>query len=223
MVRKATMTLGRALQTAFIAVAAFAVYSFVAAAKDGENRRVCASLCHLKPAYAARNRTAPDFELASLDGGKIRLSDYRGKTVVLNFWTKNCRPCLEEMPSLAQLASSLRGRSDVVVLAVSTDETVEDARSTLRSVLGTDAPFATVVDPESAVVAGKFGTKLYPETWIVDGKGIIRARFDGGRDWMSPLVHDLIDQLRHPLPCAVHIESGGPVPASPMTCDDVAG
>ena len=143
--------------------------------------------------------------------------------MILNFWTKNCRPCLEEMPSLAQLATSLRGRKDVVVLTISTDESAEDARSTLRSVLGADPTFVTVIDSESSVVSGKYGTKLYPETWVIDSKGVIRARFDGGRDWMSPLVHDLVDQLRHPLACAVSIDTGRTQPDSPTTCDDIAG
>src|SRR5882672_6172552 len=137
-------------QAAFVLIAAVAVYSFVAAARDGERRRVCAPLCHLRPNYAARNRTAPDFELPSLRQGKIRLSSYRGKTVLLNFWTKNCRPCLEEMPSLADLASSLKEDPAVVILTVSTDESLEDVRSTLTSVLGTEPAFVTAVDPEGA-------------------------------------------------------------------------
>jgi len=109
------------------------------------------------------------------------------------------------------------------VLTISTDESAEDARSTLRSVLGSDPAFVTVVDPDSSVVSGKYGTKLYPETWVVDGKGVIRARFDGGRDWMSPLMHDLVDQLRSPLSCSVRIDDGRTEPDSPISCDDIAG
>ena len=113
-------------QLGFIALAAAAVYSFVATARDSERRRVCNALCHLQPNYSARNRTAPDFELPSLQSGKVKLSNYRGKTVILNFWTKNCRPCLEEMPSLADLASSLKDDPSVAVVTVSTDETVDE-------------------------------------------------------------------------------------------------
>ena len=96
------MHFSQVAQLGVIIFAAMGVYGFVAAARDGEVRRDCSALCALKPAYAARNRTAPDFELPALSGGKRRLSSYRGKSVILNFWTKNCRPCLEEMPSLAK-------------------------------------------------------------------------------------------------------------------------
>src|SRR5690242_15539160 len=121
------------VQAAFIIVAAVAVYSFVTAARDGERRRLCAPICHLHPNYAARNRKAPDFELPAIGPRgetKLRLSDYRGKVVVLNFWTKNCRPCLEEMPSLAQLAASLAKDPDVAVITVSTDDSLDDVRGT---------------------------------------------------------------------------------------------
>lgn len=202
------MQLSRLAQTLFILVASFAMYSFVAAARDGERRRLCTPLCHLRPDYAGSNRTAPDFELPSVGGGTLRLSSHRGKVVVLNFWTKSCRPCLEEMPSFADLARSLKSRSDVVVLAVSTDDTPEDVQGTLRSVLGGDAPFQTGVDPDAAVVGKRYGTRLYPETWLIDTKGVIRARFDGPRDWSSPLVHDLISRLKEPLSCGAEFDRG---------------
>lgn len=197
-------------QIGVVIFAAVGVYGFVAAARDGEERRDCSALCALKPAYAARNRTAPDFELPSLSGGKRRLSDYRGKTVILNFWTKNCRPCLEEMPSLANLARSLREHPKVVLLTVSTDDSLEDARDTLKSVLGGDAPFEVMLDSDSKVVGGLYGTKLYPETWFIDPKGVIRARFDGARDWASALSVDLAESLATPSPfsCNVQFEKG---------------
>ena len=88
-------------QLAFTLVAAAGVYSFLSSARDGERRRLCTPACALRPHYANDNRTAPDFELPTLDGSTKKLSDFRGKVVVLNFWTKSCRPCLEEMPALA--------------------------------------------------------------------------------------------------------------------------
>jgi peroxiredoxin len=217
------MSLARLAQTIVIVVAAIAVYSFVAAAKDGELRRRCAALCHLSPEYAAKNRLAPDFELPSIDGSKVRLSDFRGKTVVLNFWTKNCRPCLEEMPSLGELAGILRGRKDVVVLTVSTDETAEDVRDTLKSVLSDKAPFVTVVDAESKVVSGMYGTKLYPETWLIDPRGVIRARFDGPRDWSSALGLELIDNLGSPATCPIEFSESGPVGSGASICEAITG
>src|SRR4029079_13453119 len=96
------------IQMAFIVLAGIAVYAFVSMAREAETRRACVPACAMHPNYAGRNRSAPDFELEDVNGGKVPLSDYRGKTVVLNFWTTTCQPCLEEMPSLAELAKVLK-------------------------------------------------------------------------------------------------------------------
>jgi thiol-disulfide isomerase/thioredoxin len=208
-------------QIGFIAFACAGVYGFVTAARDGETRRACSALCAMRPSYAGRNRLAPDFELASLGGGKVRLSQFRGKTVIINFWTKTCRPCLEEMPSLASLGKALSGNDKVVLMTISTDETLEDARATLQSVLTGAPPFLVLLDPESKVVADTYGTKLYPETWFIDPNGVIRARFDGGRDWGNALTVDLAESLAGPIPCEASFLGGQPTEATKGVCADL--
>jgi peroxiredoxin len=201
----------KVVELVFIGCAALGVYGFVSAAKDGETRRSCTSLCALRPEYAARNRLAPDFELPSITGGKVKLSSYRGKTVILNFWTKTCRPCLEEMPSIADLAKALKAHPNVALVTVTTDESAADARDTLRSVLGGgEAPFPVLIDAEATVVRDTYGTKLFPETWFIDQQGVIRARFDGGRSWATPLTIDLAESFGNPLACDVSFEGGKP-------------
>jgi peroxiredoxin len=208
-------------QLAFIVLAGIAVFAFVSMARDAEGRRACVPVCAMRPSYAARNRLAPDFELPSVDGAKVRLSQFRGKTIVLNFWTTTCQPCLEEMPSLADLARVLKGRSDVAVLTVSTDATKEIAMSALQTLLReSKPPFPVLFDPESTVVRDKFGTTLYPETWIIDPKGVIRARFDGARDWSNAMVLDLIESFERPVACGVEFESGRPSGADAAICDE---
>jgi len=203
------MAFARLVELAFIGCAALGVYGFVTAAKDGETRRSCTSLCALQPAYAANNRLAPDFELPSINGGKVRLSSYRGKVVILNFWTKTCRPCLEEMPSIAALAKALKAHPDVALVTITTDEDAKDARDTLKSVLGGgEPPFEVLIDSESSVVRDKYGTKLFPETWFIDQRGVIRARFDGGRSWASPMIIDLAQSLSNPIQCRVAFDGG---------------
>ncbi len=158
----------------------------------------------MHPDYAARNRLAPDFELPKLGGGTAKLSSYRGKVVVLNFWTKTCRPCLEEMPAIAALGKALAPHSDMALLTISTDDDLQDARETLKSVLGgAEPPFVVMIDPDSKVVAEKFGTKLYPETWLIDRNGVIRARIDGGREWNAALTLDLARSFDDPIQCGV--------------------
>ncbi|HEX3854451.1 MAG TPA: TlpA disulfide reductase family protein [Polyangiaceae bacterium] len=198
------MLFAKIAQFTCIGLAAAGVYSFVSSARDGETRRACTPLCAMHPDYAARNRTAPDFELPKLGGGTAKLSSYRGKIVILNFWTKTCRPCLEEMPAIASLGKALAPHDDMVLLTISTDDTLDDARETLKSVLGgAEPPFVVMIDPDSKVVAEKFGTKLYPETWFIDRSGVIRARVDGGRDWNAALTIDLARSFDDPIQCGV--------------------
>jgi thiol-disulfide isomerase/thioredoxin len=213
------------LQIVVIVLAAFGVYSFVTTVKDGEARRACSALCALKPNYAARNRQAPDFELPSMrDGRKKKLSDYRGKVVILNFWTKTCRPCLEEMPSLVSLGKALLRHPEVVLLTVTTDESAADARETLKAVLGnsSEPPFEVLIDSEASVVRDLYGTKLFPETWYIDERGVIRARFDGPREWDSALPVDAALSLSSPLPCEVTYSGGIPSGEHKGFCEELA-
>ena len=208
-------------QIGFIVVAALIVYAFVATAKDGESRRACTPLCTMRPDYADRNRLAPDFELPNLKGKKVKLSDYRGKVVVLNFWTKTCRPCLEELPSLADLARVLEREPNMELLTICTDDTVKEAEETLASVLGQPPPFEVLMDPDSKVVAEKYGTELYPETWFIDPSGVIRARIDGQRDWATALTIDLGRSLMGPVACDVSLKQGSLSGAHADLCEDL--
>jgi peroxiredoxin len=196
------------IQLAFAALAAIAVYAFVSMARDAEARRACIPVCAMRPNYAGRNRLAPDFELTDVNGGKLRLSQFRGKAVVLNFWTTTCQPCLEEMPSLAELAKILSKRKDSVLITVSTDQTQELALTALKTALREKPPFPVLMDPEADIVREKYGTRLFPETWIIDPDGVIRARFDGARDWSNAMVLDLLDSFERPAACDIEFEAG---------------
>jgi thiol-disulfide isomerase/thioredoxin len=203
-------------------LAGFAAYGFFATAQDGETRRACTALCALRPDYSARNRMVPDFELPDLDGKKVSFSSFRGRTVILNFWTKTCRPCLEEMPSLASLAKAVKPFKNLAFVTITTDESAADARDTLKSVLGgAEIPFIVLVDSESSVVRDKFGTKLFPETWFIDPKGVIRVRFDGPRDWEGPLPLDLAQSLTSPIPCEVQYAAGEARGAHASLCGNI--
>ncbi len=207
-------------QLLFILAAALAVYGFVVAARNDQQRSSCTALCALRPAYAGRNRKAPDFELPDMNGRPVRLSSLRGKTVFLNFWTKTCKPCLEEMPALAELARVARGHKDLVVLTVSTDEGPDAVRDTLQVALGGDPPFPVLFDPESSVVLDRYGTRLFPETWIIDPDGIIRARFDGARDWSDALAVDIGEMVSRPGGCPVEFLKGAPRGNFAAICGD---
>jgi peroxiredoxin len=202
--------LAQAAQLVFAVVAATGVFSFVRTAQDAELRRTCTTLCEVRPQYAAMNRLAPDFELPRLGGGNQRLSDYAGKSVVMNFWTKSCKPCLEELPSLARLAITLKARKSAVFVSVCTDDTADEIKKTLAEVLPEGVPFDVLLDPEAKVVTGMYGTKLYPETWFIDPEGVIRARIDGARDYSMPLFVNLIEGLTARPRCDIEFSRGQP-------------
>jgi peroxiredoxin len=210
-------------QIGFVVLASLFVYGFVAVSKEGETRRVCSAPCFLHPDYMAADRRAPPFSLKDLQGATVTLDSLRGKVVVLNFWSKTCGPCLEEMPELAELTKILRDRSDVVVLAVSVDDGPDEVKPTLQTVLREAPPFGVLFDPDSTVVGGRYGTQLFPETWFIDKRGVIRARFDGAREWTNPLVVNFIDALRAGDFCDVKIEGRTLAGKAAAICDDMTG
>jgi len=144
------------------------------------------------PHYLGASLLAPDFSLPKQGGGEWRLSDQRGKVVVMNFWTVTCRPCIQEMPTIELLAEIIEGWGDVEVVAVSTDRSWEEA----ETIIPRTSRITSLLDAERKVVTGQFGTKLFPETWIIDADGIVRFRFDGALDWSDPVALDLIRAYR---------------------------
>lgn len=141
--------------------------------------------------YAGNELLAPDFELPDHRGRPWRLSAHRGKVLILNFWSITCPPCVREMPTLVQLARRLREEGvDAQVVAVSTDAGWE----AVRQLFPEEPPLTVLFDPERKVVTERFGTRLLPETWIVDRRGVIRFRYDGALDWSSPVVRELIER-----------------------------
>lgn len=214
-----------AVYVAFVLAASVMVYSFVTVAREGETRRRCSALCMLRPDYAGAARKAPDFKLKDYEGKDVTLSSYSGKVVIMNFWMQSCEPCLQEMPEIGTLTKILADRKDVAVLAVSIDDGPAAVKDTLKTIFKTDKPpFTVLFDPSGDdVVYGKYGTNKFPETWIIDKHGVIRARFDGAKEWSGSAVVELVDQLRNDSYCPVEISDGRTSGEAARLCDDPAG
>lgn len=215
--------LGPVAHMAFVIVAAIGVYAFVSVAKEGEARRRCSATCLLRPNYAGYERKAPSFTLKDTRGHDVSLDSYRGKVVVMNFWTKTCGPCMEEMPEVADLARILKPMQDVAVITVSTDETAKDATDALKMVLREEPPFPVLMDPDAKTIGAKYGTSLYPETWIIDKQGVIRARFDGAREWSNAAVVQYVDQVRGGGYCELQAREGKFVGKEAAICETISG
>jgi peroxiredoxin len=205
-------------QLIVVVIAASLVFGYVTIAREGEVRRVCAPTCILQPEYHANlsskedvskaPRMAPDFRLKDMLGKDVTLSQFRGNVVVMNFWMKSCAPCIEEFPEFVEMAEMLASRTNVVVLSVSVDEGPADIQDTLKAVLKTPPPFPILFDPDTKIVRGEYGTSQFPETWIIDAEGRIRARFDGIRKWSTGAVIEYIDQVRNGEFCPLEIKFG---------------
>lgn len=144
------------------------------------------------PHYLGDTLRAPDFALRDRSGRQFRLSEHRGRVVVLNFWSITCPPCLEEMPSIETLAQIAGRWGDVDVVTVSTDDSWDE----VAPLIARDARATYLLDPTDEVVSGRFGTRMYPETWIIDREGIVRFRYDGARDWSDPVMLGVIESFR---------------------------
>ena len=117
---------------------------------------------------------APNFEWTGPGGQLVRLSDYRGKTVVINFWATWCQPCRQEMPTLQRVATT---EPDVVFLEVDLQESGDKVMSFLEQ-LGLDR-LQPVLDINGETTR-RFGVLSLPSTFFVDKNGVIRHLELGG-------------------------------------------
>jgi len=145
--------------------------------------------CSRKQQPALQGNPAPDFTLKDLAGTSIKLSDLRGKVVVLNFWATWCPPCREEIPSMMRLNSAMAGK-DFRMLAISIDEGGKDAVEGFFRKSGMSLP--ALLDTDQAV-GKRYGLTGVPETFVIDKKGVILKKVVGAMDWSSPAVIEYLD------------------------------
>jgi len=139
-------------------------------------------------------KTADDFALM-IDGKPQRLSDYRGKVVVLNFWASWCPPCLEEAPALNRLQRHIEPLGGTI-LGVSIDEDPAAYEKFLKD-FGIVFPTwrdPNVQDNKSKIELG-YGTSLIPETYVIDRHGKIARKLVSAQQWDSPEMLAYFDAI----------------------------
>jgi cytochrome c biogenesis protein CcmG/thiol:disulfide interchange protein DsbE len=139
---------------------------------------------------AAMLSAAPDFALKTLDGRTVRLGDYRGKVVLVNFWATWCAGCRIEMPRLAKEYAQNRSKG-LEIVGISMDDAGEDvvARFVRLNRIG-----YAIARGNAAVAAAYGGVRLLPQTFVVGRDGRIVTRIEG-----TPDERELHDTIRRAL------------------------
>lgn len=118
------------------------------------------------------DKPAPGFTLPALDGsGEKTLADLKGRTLLVNYWASWCPPCLQEHPTLLSLA-----QSGVTIIGIAYKDSPEDSRRWLAQHGNPFAWVASDLDGRAGLDWGVYGA---PETYLLDGKGIIRHKLVG--------------------------------------------
>lgn len=131
---------------------------------------------------------APDFDLPDLAGVTHRLSDFRGRVVLVSFWAVWCAPCRRELPALAALRGKLEG-TRIALLAVNLGDSPERIAAFLANHPAPGLPVLL----GNKTIANAWHVQALPVAYALDGDGILRLGALGERDWSSP---DVERQLR---------------------------
>jgi len=151
---------------------------------------VAAILATALPCAAIRlNTPAPDFTLKDLQGGRQTLSAYKGKLVLLNFWSTTCPPCVQELPSLNDLHKEQK-QAGLVVLGIALDPTEKPVRELVGKLR---LEFPVMLDSNKDVYFDSYGLFGQPVSVIVDRNGLVREKIIGAVDWNSPQIRAKIN------------------------------
>jgi len=115
----------------------------------------------------------PDFSLTDLQGKEMRISQFRGKPVILNFWTVDCAPCKLEMPLFQKLVEATKGEIEVVAVNMG------DSRKDVEEYVNANGFTFTILLDEDGRVSDLFNVMAFPVTYIIDQDGIIQNHHTG--------------------------------------------
>jgi thiol-disulfide isomerase/thioredoxin len=156
-----------------------------------------AALFVLSPAAAApillkEPKPLPDLAFETLAGSPARLSDLKGKVVVLNFWATWCAPCREEMPSLDRLQAAF-DPNEVVVVALAVERSAPERIKAFLDEVGVNR--LAVYRDATAATSRAVGVPGLPATLLVDREGREVGRVLGIAEWDGPIAIDAVKTL----------------------------
>ena len=136
------------------------------------------------------DKQAPDFQLKKLDGTVLKLSDLKGRVVVLDFWATWCGPCVASLPKITELGEEYKS-AEVDVIAVNIEQTAAEVQSFLdRAKIS-----PTVVLDSDGAVARAYQAQAIPQTVIIDRDGKIKSVIVGGGGATETKIRDSLDGM----------------------------
>ncbi len=137
----------------------------------------------------------PDFTLNRMDGSPLKLSDLKGKLVIVNFWASWCNPCVEEFPSMMKLIDQFKG--EIVIVAVTSEDQKSDIEAFMKAFALPKPNFEVVWDQDKSVMQ-KFGVEKVPESFIVGRDMKLLRKVTGVEDWSSRDAVEFFKELLAP-------------------------
>jgi thiol-disulfide isomerase/thioredoxin len=133
-----------------------------------------------------------DFEAPDLFGQKIKLHDFLGRIVILNFWASWCGPCVQEFPSLINLAKKV---PQVEIVAISSDHDRASLNAFLKAFKMPEHNFSILLDPNRKI-SELYGTEILPESFVFSKSGQFVRKIIGAEKWDQPdAIQFFKDQL----------------------------
>ncbi|MHB1134633.1 MAG: TlpA family protein disulfide reductase [Chloroflexota bacterium] len=130
-----------------------------------------------QPAPPKVGESAPDIAFATLDGRALKLSEFRGQVVLLNFWATTCPPCRAEMPDLEAVYKEVKDRGGIVI-GIDQRESPDTVQ---RFVDELKMTFPVTIDSTGAIF-GRYGVQFIPTSFVVDKQGVVRFMKVGQMD-----------------------------------------
>ena len=136
--------------------------------------------------------TPPDFELSTLSGDIIKLTDYKGKKVILNFWASWCGPCKAEMPHMQNYYAKNKDSANVEIIAVNMTTEERGLASIEKFVNAYGLTFPVPLDNDGEVM-GMYRIMTIPTTYMISTDGTIKQKIIGPMD--EKTIKELVDNL----------------------------